>query len=72
MPIQRARFPEITALGAAYLAGLAVGIWHSTEEIAQQWQSSTEYYPTMSEAEREHLYSSWKKAVERSKGWMNP
>jgi glycerol kinase len=70
IPLQRARFSETTALGAAYLAGLAVGLWNDTAEVTRQWQSSAEYQPRISESEREYLYSRWKQAVERSRGWM--
>jgi glycerol kinase len=69
IPIQRARLAETTALGAAYLAGLAVGMWRDTDEIAHHWQSSGSYEPKMPEKERERLYRDWKRAVECSKGW---
>jgi glycerol kinase len=69
MPIQRARLAETTALGAAYLAGLAVGMWNNAGEIARQWQSSATYYPNMSDEERGRLYNNWKRAVDCSKGW---
>ena len=54
---------ETTALGAAYLAGLAVGYWDSQEEIAKQWNIETSFIPRMNEAERTNLYSGWKKAI---------
>ncbi len=69
LPIQRARLAETTALGAAYLAGLAVGLWSGTDEIGRQWQSSASYKPKMSPDERETLYADWKRAVERARGW---
>ncbi len=69
IPVQRACLAETTALGAAYLAGLSVGLWHSTDEIAQQWQSSTSYEPKMSPDKRETLYADWKRAVERARDW---
>jgi glycerol kinase len=69
IPIQRARFSETTALGTAYLAGLAVGMWHDTNEISRQWQTSSSYYPDMSVAERERLHNNWKRAVACAKGW---
>jgi glycerol kinase len=72
IPIQRARIAETTALGAAYLAGLATGLWRNTDEISQQWQSSASYTPRMSADERESLYANWKRAVERSRGWARP
>ena len=69
IPIQRAHLVETTALGAAYLAGLATGMWHDTDEIAQHWRSSGNYEPKMPEKERERLYTNWKRAVACSKGW---
>jgi glycerol kinase len=72
IPIQRARIAETTALGAAYLAGLATGLWRNTDEISQQWQSSASFEPRMSADERESLYANWKRAVERAKGWARP
>jgi glycerol kinase len=53
----------MTALGATYLAGLAVGFWHSKKEISQQWNIAKEYEPRMSEDQREGLYTAWKDAV---------
>jgi glycerol kinase len=69
IPIERARIAETTALGAAYLAGLATGMWRDTDEIGRQWQSSASYKPKMSADERETLYGNWKRAVERARGW---
>jgi glycerol kinase len=69
IPIQKAQIIEITALGAAYLAGLAVGIWKSTDEIGKQWHSSATFEPKMSSDERQTLYNHWKRAVERAKKW---
>lgn len=60
---------ETTALGAAYLAGLAVGFWKSKEEIAKKWAVSQEYSPNLDEYVKEKLYRGWKKAVDRAKGW---
>ena len=60
---------ETTALGAAYLAGLAVGFWKSKEEIRNRWQVETEFKPAIDEKCRETLYKGWKKAVERSMDW---
>lgn len=60
---------ETTALGAAYLAGLAVGYWSDKEEIAKLWFASEEFEPTISEERRNKYHKKWKKAVERSKGW---
>lgn len=60
---------ETTALGAAYLAGLAVGFWKTKEEIAKKWAVSQEYSPNLDEDVKEKLYRGWKKAVDRAKGW---
>ena len=60
---------ETTALGAAYLAGLAVGFWESKEEIAKNFYISETYEPEFDEEERSKLYKGWKKAVDRSKKW---
>ncbi|MDD4859337.1 MAG: glycerol kinase GlpK [Dehalococcoidales bacterium] len=69
MPIQRARVAETTALGAAYLAGLAVGVWQNTEEIGKHWRAGKTYEPQMSADQRETLYNGWKRAVARSRDW---
>ncbi|HEY8687562.1 MAG TPA: glycerol kinase GlpK [Chloroflexota bacterium] len=68
--VQRPVIQETTALGAAYLAGLAVGYWDSQEEIEQKWDMDREFVPSMDEAEREKLYKGWKRAVERARGWI--
>ncbi|NOW15325.1 glycerol kinase [Clostridium acetobutylicum] len=60
---------ETTALGAAYLAGLAVGFWKSKEEIAEKWSVSEVYTPNLDEDEKIRLYNGWKRAVERVQGW---
>ena len=60
---------ETTALGAAYLAGLAVGFWNSKEEIATKWAISEKYAPKLDEYAKEKLYKGWKKAVERAGAW---
>ncbi|MGN7178984.1 glycerol kinase [Paenibacillus sp. FSL R5-0490] len=63
VPVERPVINETTALGAAYLAGLAVGFWESQEEIAEQWAIDESYHPSMEEKVREDLYQGWKKAV---------
>ena len=60
---------ETTALGAAYLAGLAVEFWKSKEEIADRWTVSKKYIPDLDEEKKNKLYGRWKKAVERAEGW---
>lgn len=62
--VERPEIQETTTLGAAYLAGLAVGFWDSKDEIANRWQLETEFTPQMSEEDRTKLYKGWKKAVE--------
>lgn len=69
VPVQRPAVTETTALGAAYLAGLAVGYWSSQEEIQKQWRVESTFEPQMNEDQRESLYKGWKKAVERSRHW---
>ncbi len=60
---------ETTALGAAYLAGLAVGFWPSREEIRRLWTADAEFSPSMDIATREKYYAGWKKAVSRVLAW---
>ncbi len=63
VPVERPIINETTALGAAYLAGLAVGFWESQDEIAKQWNIDTTFDNTMDEQQRNSLYDGWKKAV---------
>lgn len=60
---------ETTSLGAAYLAGLAVGFWRSISEVEKNWRMEKEFSPRMSREVGERLYSGWKAAVKRSLGW---
>ncbi|NLP18099.1 MAG: glycerol kinase GlpK [Firmicutes bacterium] len=69
VPCHRPVVTETTALGAAYLAGLAVGYWDSLDEIAAKWQVDKEFEPKLAEEEKEKLYAGWKRAVERSRNW---
>ncbi len=69
-PVRRPTVRETTALGAAYLAGLAVGFWKNQQEIAQLWQCDTEFVPKMSEEERLRLRHNWDRAVGRSLNWI--
>lgn len=71
IPIVRPKILETTALGAAYLAGLAVGFWKDTEETKTQWQEDKRFEPTMKPDQVEELLFKWNKAVEKSKGWVN-
>ncbi len=69
IPIQQAAVAETTALGAAYLAGLAVGFWKNTAELSRRWQAAKAYEPKMSPDQREALYSGWKQAVQCAMSW---
>jgi len=69
VPVVRPKVTETTALGAAYLAGLATGFWETREEIAAQWQAERRFEPAMAEDRRRELMDRWGQAVERSKGW---
>jgi glycerol kinase len=69
VPVEVPRIVETTALGAAYLAGLATGFWQSQEEIDSKWKLAHRYEPAMSADERDRLYRRWHKAVERAKRW---
>ncbi|MGM0418942.1 MAG: FGGY-family carbohydrate kinase, partial [Thermodesulfobacteriota bacterium] len=61
--VERPECIETTALGAAYLAGLAVGFWQNKDEITRQWAVESTFTPQMNEKKSDDLYSGWKKAV---------
>jgi len=65
----RPRIIETTALGAAYLAGLAVGYWKNMEDIQQQWEAEKTFVPDMKEVERNQLYKGWQRAVKAAQSW---
>lgn len=67
--VVRPTITETTALGAAYLAGLAVGFWKNKDEIAQYWKVDQTYEPSMDTKRVQELYAGWHEAVERAKGW---
>ncbi|HBN97110.1 MAG TPA: glycerol kinase, partial [Firmicutes bacterium] len=69
--VQRPRVFETTALGAAYLAGLAVGFWDSQEDIQKHWQAQEIYNPAMRQAERLRLVNGWDKAITSAKSWVS-
>ncbi|SHI10410.1 glycerol kinase GlpK [Sporanaerobacter acetigenes] len=69
VPVHRPKVIETTALGAAYLAGLAVGFWKDTEEISTKWNVDRIFNPEMNEEHREKIYAGWEMAIERSKKW---
>ena len=69
VPVQRPAVTETTALGAAYLAGLAVGFWPAREAIEEQWTVERTFEPQMPARTRDALYAGWQRAVERARGW---
>jgi glycerol kinase len=69
--VVRPRVLETTALGAAYLAGLATGVWTSREQIAKQWKVAKRFEPKMKRAEAERRMGEWKRALERSRNWQS-
>lgn len=69
--VSRPKVAETTALGAAYAAGLAVGFWKDTEELKKHWMLSKEWEPKMPEEKREKYFRQWKKAVQKSLGWLD-
>jgi len=71
VPVVRPNVTETTALGAAYLAGLAVGLWSSTKDIATQWSIDRRFEPAMAAAARQAKLARWHQALERAKGWAN-
>jgi len=70
--VQRPKVVETTALGAAYLAGLAVGFWKSKDEITNNWAKDKVFNAAIPASDREAQYKMWKRAVERSKAWETP
>jgi glycerol kinase len=69
-PVVRSQAKEMTALGAAYAAGLAVGFFKDLDELRSRWSAGKQWRPSMDPTRREHLYRSWKKAVTRSFDWL--
>jgi len=67
--VERPVVSETTALGAAYLAGLAVDYWNGQEELLKKWKRDSLFTPKMDEDKREKLYLGWKRAVERARDW---
>ncbi len=72
IPVVRPTQTETTALGAAYLAGLGVGIWSAPEEIAGLWQPERTFEPATGDSERSDRLAGWRRAVERTLGWATP
>jgi glycerol kinase len=72
IPVEVAAIQETTGLGAAFLAGLASGVWKTPDELRRRRAVAARYEPRMSADERESLYAGWLRAVERSRGWALP
>lgn len=70
IPVLRPKVTETTALGAAYLAGLAIGFWKDLDEINQKWKVDKTFEPNMEPSEREELLNKWHDAVDRAKNWV--
>ncbi len=70
VPVVRPKVQETTALGAAYLAGLAVGYWQGTGELKQQWQRDKTFCPSLKTKTVSELKRGWRKAVNRAQGWL--
>lgn len=67
VPVERAAIQETTALGAAYLAGLAVGFWQDKDEISKKWNKDYTFKPSMKDETRQSLYNGWKTAIEATR-----
>ncbi|WP_397607884.1 glycerol kinase GlpK [Silanimonas sp.] len=72
VPVERPAVNETTAMGAAFLAGLAVGVWRDTAEIAALWQRDRRFAPAMAMEHRERIVSYWRRALQRAKAWVDP
>ena len=69
VPVVRSAVQETTALGAAYLAGLAEGVWSSTDEVAGHWKAAAEFSPAVPSSVADVRHAGWRRAVDRSRGW---
>jgi glycerol kinase len=72
VPVVRPEVTETTALGAAYLAGLAVSFWSSVDEIAGQWRVAKRFDPVMPRQAAQALRDRWHDALDRARGWAKP
>ena len=70
VPVIRPAVTETTALGAAYLAGLAVGFWSSCEEVAAQWRAERRFEPSLAPSDAGRMRAQWREAVKRARGWI--
>ncbi len=70
VPVIRPRMSETTCLGAAYAAGLATGVWNGLDELTSHWRKDAEWTPAMAPSVRDREHRNWRKAVEKSLGWV--
>jgi glycerol kinase len=70
VPVVRPTVTETTSMGAAYAAGLAVGVWSDVETLRANWKADRTWQPAMAAADRDNAYRFWQRAVDRAKGWM--
>jgi glycerol kinase len=70
LPVVRPSVTQTTALGAAFAAGLAVGFWQDREELAALWSEERRWQPAMADAQRRERVRQWRRAVERTFGWI--
>ena len=70
VPVDRPQITETTALGAAYLAGLATGVWASKEDLKKSWQLDTRFTPALDKKDADKLYKGWRKAVKHAANWL--
>jgi glycerol kinase len=70
VPVVRPEVTETTALGAAYLAGLAIGLWSDLAELSNQWRVDRRFEPLISVDQRQSMLGQWRRAVERSRRWI--
>lgn len=70
VPVVRPEHLETTGMGAAFAAGLAVGVWKDFDEIEKMWAVNTKWNPRMNDGERQKLWKGWNKAVQRSMHWL--
>ena len=71
LPVVRPVISETTALGAAYAAGLAVGLWADVASVRRQWKADRQWEPSWSADRRDAAYDGWRKAVDRAVGWVD-
>jgi glycerol kinase len=71
VPVVRPMVTETTALGAAYAAGLATGFWKDLEELRRNWRADKMWEPTWTDQQRQDGCAGWRKAVERTLGWVD-